>query len=41
MEKNAESLPPVDGGKHAWVFLASAFMVEWVPLATLLGFKEG
>lgn len=28
LEKVAASLPPVDGGKHAWVFLASAFMVE-------------
>jgi hypothetical protein len=28
MEKQAESLPPIDGGKHAWVFLGSAFMVE-------------
>ncbi|ORY55170.1 major facilitator superfamily domain-containing protein [Leucosporidium creatinivorum] len=27
-EQQAGSLPPIDGGKHAWVFLASAFMVE-------------
>jgi hypothetical protein len=27
-ENEASSLPPVDGGKDAWLFLAASFMVE-------------
>lgn len=26
--ENEFSLPPVDGGKDAWLFLAAAFMIE-------------
>ncbi|EEB97769.1 hypothetical protein MPER_02843, partial [Moniliophthora perniciosa FA553] len=25
---NESSLPPVDGGTHAWLFLLSAFVIE-------------
>lgn len=27
-EREASSLPPVDGGKHAWLFLAACFTIE-------------
>lgn len=28
MEHEMPSLPPVDGGKDAWLFLAACFMIE-------------
>lgn len=27
-ERSLQELPPVDGGKDAWLFLAAAFVVE-------------
>lgn len=27
-EGNSQQLPPVDGGKDAWLFLAASFVIE-------------
>jgi hypothetical protein len=34
--EEADSLPPIDGGKDAWLFLAAAFVIEVLTIGKLL-----